>query len=54
MKSAVFTREQLAASQAYEDSKDLLLAVLEEGKTYTKQEAEEALRAYRLGERREK
>ena len=47
MTAATFSREQLAASQTYAKSKDLLLAVLEEGKRYTKEEAEMALTAYR-------
>lgn len=47
MKAATFSREQLAASQTYAESKDLLLAVLEKEKMYTKEEAEAAMTAYR-------
>lgn len=48
MTATTFSREQLVTSQAYADSKDLLLAVLEEEKMYTKEEAEAAMTAYRM------
>ncbi len=42
-----FSGKQLAESQTYRESRDLLLAVLEKDSMYTRQEAEAAMEAYR-------
>ncbi|MBM6828761.1 hypothetical protein H9X85_03835 [Anaerotignum lactatifermentans] len=46
-RTAKFSREQLAASQRFREDRDLLLAVLAAEKQYTREEAEEAMAAYR-------
>lgn len=48
---AKFSREQLSRSKTFGYDRDLVLAVLEEG-SYTKAEAEAAIRRYLTGKRR--
>lgn len=46
-RTAKFSREQLVASQRFCKDRDLLLAVLAAEERYTREEAEEAMAAYR-------
>lgn len=46
---ARFTKQQLMESERYRDSRDLLSALLEEGKTYTRSEVEERMTAFQKG-----
>ena len=46
-RTARFSGKQLAESQTYRESRDLLLAVLEKDSMYTRKEAEAAMEAYR-------
>lgn len=47
--SAVFTRDQLIRSIEFRDQRDLIAALLEPDKTYTKAEAKRLLRNYLKG-----
>ncbi len=44
-----YTRQQLAESERYREQRDLILALLDEGKTYSLREADAALEKYRKG-----
>ena len=46
---AVFTREQLAASRRYAKRRDLIMALLAPGKTYTLNEADSLVDGYMKG-----
>lgn len=46
---AGFTKEQLAASERYRDKKDLILALLEDGRCYSIQEADAKVKRYQKG-----
>lgn len=48
-KQAAYTKQQLAASEKYRSRRDLILALLEEGKMYSLPEAEAALEKYKKG-----
>lgn len=48
-RTAGFTRDQLAASKRYRARRDLVLALLEEGKIYTLAEADALLEKYEKG-----
>ncbi len=45
----MFTKEQIAASQRYADRKDLVNAVLADGKKYTFQDVEKTIENYLKG-----
>ena len=45
----MFTKEQIAASQRYADRKDLVNAVLADGKKYTFQDVEKTIESYMKG-----
>lgn len=45
--TAKYSRKQLAESRLFRENRDLLTAVLEEEKLYSKKEAEDAMEAYR-------
>lgn len=49
-KQAAYTKQQLAASEKYRSRRDLIMALLEEGKTYSLPEAEAVLEKYRKGQ----
>jgi hypothetical protein len=44
-----YTKEQLAGAKRYREKKDLIRALLEPGKTYTREEADELLETFRKG-----
>lgn len=46
---ALYTREQLAASERYKDRRDLVMALLDEKTEYSLQEVDAALDKYRKG-----
>lgn len=46
---AVFTKEQLAGSKRYAARRDLILALLDDGKTYTLNEADGLIEKYMKG-----
>lgn len=46
---SVFTKEQIMKSKIYENRKDILDVVLEEGKTYTKAQAKEKVEKFLKG-----
>ena len=46
---AVFTKEQLAASKRYAKRRDLIMALLEPGKTYTLNEADRLIDGFMKG-----
>jgi hypothetical protein len=47
--TAAHTKEQLLASQKYANRRDVISALLEDGKTYTLNEVEELMNAYLKG-----
>lgn len=47
--SAVYTKEQLAGSKRYANSRDLISALLENGKTYTLDEVDKLIADYKKG-----
>lgn len=48
-KQAVYTREQLVKAERYKEQRDLLEALLEEGKSYSLRETDAVLQKYREG-----
>ncbi len=48
-KEQMFAKEQIAASQRYADRKDLVNAVLADGKKYTFQDVEKTIENYMKG-----
>ncbi len=48
-KSPEFTKEQLAASKTYRKRKDLINALLEDGKLYTKETVDKMIANYMKG-----
>lgn len=47
--AATYTKEQIAASQRYANRRDLIRALLEDGKTYTLKEADALIEKYMKG-----
>ena len=47
--AATYTKEQLAASKRYANRRDLIRALLEDGKAYTLKEADELIEKYMKG-----
>lgn len=47
--AAVYTKEQLARSERYANSRDLISALLENGKTYTLDEVDKLIANYKKG-----
>lgn len=47
--SAVYTKEQLSHSQKYANSRDLISALLEDGKNYTLEQVDKLITDYRKG-----
>lgn len=46
---ALYTREQLMGSQRYAGQRDLLAALLEEGKAYSLEDVDKRIEAFRKG-----
>lgn len=44
--AAVFTKEQLVGSEDFHDQRDLISAILEDGESYTKEEATRLLNEF--------
>lgn len=47
--SAAYTKEQLTRSERYANSRDLISALLENGKTYTLDEVDKLIADYKKG-----
>ena len=47
--AAAYTKEQLAASRRYANRRDLIMALLENGKTYTLEETDSLIAKYMKG-----
>lgn len=48
-KKPVYTRDQLEKSERFRNQRDLIRALLEDGKAYSMREVEEKLELYRKG-----